>query len=238
MKIITDDKGRNQIFSGTLAADIRLKRRFDYILSLMDKTPGGKILEIGSGTGEASLYMAEKTGMNILGIDICEPFIKTSNENNKLPNLQYRNADFTRFSEIEELANAKYDYIVGNGILHHLYYDLDQSLSVIRSLLLPGGKIIFLEPNLINPYCAVIFSIPYFREKTKLEPTEMAFTKTFITNKLVQAGYSDIKVEYRDFLLPNTPPSLIKPLIFAGGVAEKIPLLKCMSQSIFISAGN
>ncbi len=237
MKIITDDNGRNQIFSG-LTADIRLKRRFDYILSLMDEKPGGRILEIGSGTGEASLYMAQKTGMSILGIDICEPFVTKSNKNNQMPNLEYRNADFSRFNEIENLAHIKYDYVVGNGILHHLYNDLDQSLRVILTLLKPGGKIIFLEPNLINPYCAIIFGIPYFREKAKLEPTEMAFTKNFINNKLNQAGYSDIKVEYRDFLLPNTPPSLIKTLIFAGGLAEKIPLLKNMSQSIFISAGN
>jgi 2-polyprenyl-3-methyl-5-hydroxy-6-metoxy-1,4-benzoquinol methylase len=236
MKIITDDKGWNQIFSNSLAAEIRQKRRCDYMISLMSEKKGGRILEIGSGTGEASLYIAQKTNMSILGIDICEPFVNSSNENNTLPNLQYRNADFTKFEEIDNLKGIKYDYIIGNGILHHLYYTLDQSLAVIKSLLAPEGKIIFLEPNLINPYCAVIFSIPFFREKAKLEPTEMAFTKTFILKKLQRLGYLNIKIEYRDFLLPNTHRLLIKPLILAGGVAEKIPLVKCISQSLFISA--
>jgi 2-polyprenyl-3-methyl-5-hydroxy-6-metoxy-1,4-benzoquinol methylase len=236
MKVITDDKGQNQIFSGTKAAEIRLKRRFDYILSLLSEKPGGKILEIGSGTGEASLHIAGKTKMDILGVDICESFIETSKEKNTFQNLRYKLADFTKFSETEELKELRFDFIIGNGILHHLYHDLHKSLTVIRSLLKKDGKIVFLEPNLLNPYCAVIFGIPFFREKAKLEPTEMAFTKSFILRKLSNAGFTNTNVEYRDFLLPNTPSSLIKPLILAGRVAEKIPLVKCMSQSIFISA--
>jgi hypothetical protein len=51
-------------------------------------------------------------------------------------------------------------------------------------------------------------------------------------------AFKEITVEYRDFLLPNTPHFLIKPFIFIGSFIEKIPLLKAMSQSIFISARN
>jgi len=236
MKKITDDNGNNQIFADTLATQIRLKRRCDYQISQMTEKTDGRIMEIGCGTGEASKYIAQQTNMNVLGVDICESFIEFANQNHNLPNLSYRNADFNHFSKSEDLANLKFDYIIGNGILHHLYFTLDESLTAISSLLAPKGKMIFLEPNLINPYCAVIFNFPYFREKAKLETTEMAFTKTFISKKLKNNGYSNIKVEYRDFLLPNTPDSLIQPFIFTGNIVEKIPLLKCMSQSIFISA--
>lgn len=146
MKIITDDKGRNQIFSGTKAASIRLRRRSDYILAQMIEETGRNILEIGSGTGEASLYLAEKTSMNVLGIDICEPNIEGSKEKDSFSNLPFRALDFTKFSQNEDRKDFGFDYIVGNGILHHLYPELSGSLSAIKSLLNQGRKSCFRTP--------------------------------------------------------------------------------------------
>ena len=132
----------------------------------------------------------------------------------------------------------QFDHIIGNGILHHLYFQLDEALTTIKKLLKPGGKIIFLEPNIYNPYCWVIFSFPFFRKKAHLEPAEMAFSKSFITKKLHSVGYENIKVGYRDFLLPGIPRFLVNPSIAVGALAERIPLLKMWSQSIFITAEN
>jgi hypothetical protein len=70
-------------------------------------------------------------------------------------------------------------------------------------LLKDGGKIIFLEPNIYNPYVYLIFSYAALRKATHLEPDEMAFSKSFATDKLAKAGYKNIKVEYKDFLLPG-----------------------------------
>jgi hypothetical protein len=64
----------------------------------------------------------------------------------------------------------------------------------------------------------------------------MAFSKDFITKKLLKAGYKDVKVEYKDFLLPGIPEVLITPSVKAGNLLEKIPFVKKVSQSIFISA--
>ena len=80
-------------------------------------------------------------------------------------------------------------------------------------LLKDKGKIIFLEPNLFNPYIYLIFSYESLRKKAHLEPDEMAFSKPFIVEKLKKAGFSNIQVEYRDFLLPGIPESLVKPSI-------------------------
>ena len=49
-------------------------------------------------------------------------------------------------------------------------------------------------------------------------------------------GYRDIRVEYRDFLLPGIPDVLITPSIVVGAILERIPLVRMLSQSIFISA--
>ena len=142
------------------------------------------------------------------------------------------------FNTPEEFFHQTFDYLVGNGILHHLYYHLDAALENIKKLLKPGGKMIFLEPNIYNPYCYLIFKYPYFRKTAALEPTEMAFSKNFIKKKLNTAGYKNIKIEYKDFLLPGIPKIFVKPSIILGSVAEKTPLIKMLSQSIFISAEN
>jgi hypothetical protein len=99
------------------------------------------------------------------------------------------------------------------------------------------GKIIFMEPNIYNPYVAAIFKNRGLRKWAHLEPDEMAFSKAFICRKLRTAGFENIKVKYRDFLLPGTPKWLIGSSVTIGNILEKTPL-KAISQSILISAGG
>jgi hypothetical protein len=107
----------------------------------------------------------------------------------------------------------------------------------LKNLLKDNGKIIFIEPNIFNPYCFVIFrTTPFFRRMANLEPDEMAFSGKYIIRLLKKNAYSEIKVEYKDFLLPVTPPFLIKMTIALGNVLERIPVMDHLSQSIFISA--
>ena len=231
MASLKDDRGYNQMFAPSKAMQIRSERRCDMIISEITITEETTILEIGCGTGEIASFIAQKTKAQVIGTDICVPFIEEAKEKHKLPNLSF---DVLNFNSPETLQGKKFDYIIGNGILHHLYYHLDEALKNILFLLKDGGKLIFLEPNLINPYCYLIFSYPYFRKKANLEPDEMAFTKSFIQEKLEKAGYKSSKVIYKDFLLPVIPDVLIKPIIFVGDIVEKIPFLNKITQSIFI----
>jgi 2-polyprenyl-3-methyl-5-hydroxy-6-metoxy-1,4-benzoquinol methylase len=226
------------MFRPSATMDIRTARRCDYMLAQMDALNAQtRILEIGCGTGELAALIASRTKAQVTGSDICAPFIEEAIKKHRLPNLEFMVLDF---NHPEILAGLQFDYIVGNGILHHLYTNLDKSLLQIKKILKTGGsKIIFLEPNLYNPYCFLIFNTTKkMRKWAKLEPDEMALCKRNIKARLQRAGYVDIKIEYRDFLLPNTPESLIKAVISTGRILEKTPLLKMVSQSIFISAKN
>lgn len=237
MKNVKDDKGFNQIWHKTKAMEIRTERRADYMIANMNLGKESEILEIGCGTGEISYLLAKKTAAEVIGADLCTPFINEARNKYILNNLKYEFLDFNNPENIKQTAGVKkFNYVVGNGILHHLYYQLDNALKNIHSLLKGNGKLIFLEPNIINPYCFLIFKFPYFRKIAKLDPEEMAFTKKFITSKLARAGFKHIKVEYRDFLIPGTPAPLIKPLVAIGNIAEKIPVLNKISQSIYITA--
>lgn len=231
MASIKDDRGFNQGFELVKSTEVRMRRRADWFLSEMDAASPKNVLEIGCGTGEVSFWIAEKSKHRVLGTDLCVPFIEEAEKKFHLPNLSFEVLDF---NQPEQIHGRKFDYIIGNGILHHLYYHLDDALITLRNLLSENGKIIFMEPNIYNPYCAFIFN--YARNRAHLEPDEMAFSKTFITEKLSKAGYKNIQVTYKDFLLPGIPSFLIAPSIAIGNVLEEIPVVKMVSQSLFIVA--
>jgi 2-polyprenyl-3-methyl-5-hydroxy-6-metoxy-1,4-benzoquinol methylase len=230
---LVDDRGYNQGFKETFALKKRMERRADWLINEMNVSPGKKILEIGCGTGYVSYYIAHKTNMQVIGSDLCKPFIKEAKEKYKLSNLSYSSLDFNKASAN---VNDRFDYIIGNGILHHLYYNLDEVLVTLKNLLISEGKIIFMEPNIYNPYIAAIFKSKTLRKWARLEPDEMAFSKSFIHKKLLSAEFKSIKIWYKDFLLPGIPKLLVTPSVLVGNILERTPL-KFVSQSILISAG-
>lgn len=233
MASIVDDRGFNQGFELVKSTEVRMRRRATWMLNEMNTSLPGSVLEIGCGTGEVSYWMAQQSPHHILGTDLCVPFIDDAKKKFVLPNLSY---EVLNFNQPEQVQGRTFDYIVGNGILHHLYYHLDDALRTLHQLLKPGGKIIFMEPNIYNPYCAFIFN--YARNWANLEPDEMAFSKSFIENKLHATGFSQANVQYKDFLLPGIPDFLIQPSILIGDVLEKVPLVKMVSQSLFIVASK
>jgi 2-polyprenyl-3-methyl-5-hydroxy-6-metoxy-1,4-benzoquinol methylase len=234
MTAIKDDRGFNQIFAQSEVNLIRLKRRAEWMIKEMDTISEKKVLEIGCGTGYVAFTIAKKTNMQILGSDLCEPFIEEAKRTYVLPNLSFETLDFNKAAKS---VNNIFDYIIGNGILHHLYYNLDEVFVTLKNLLNPGGKIIFMEPNIYNPYVAAIFKNKTLRQRAKLEPDEMAFSKSFIYKKLQTAEFKNIKISFKDFLLPGIPKFLVAPSVVLGNILEKTPL-KFVSQSILITAAK
>ena len=234
MKSRKDDRGYNQIWVDAKSTRVRASRRCDYMISNMSTSPEKLVLEIGCGTGGNSHMLASRTGMQVLGTDLCEPFIAEAKNSHHLPNLQFEVLDF---NQPDRFHGNRFDYIVGNGILHHLYPELDKALANMKTLLKPSGRIIFMEPNILNPYVYMIFSYPLLRKIARLEPTEMAFSKGFAIKKLQYSNYKIIKLEYKDFLLPGVPDVLINFLIRLGNFFEKTPF-KILSHSIAIVAEN
>ncbi len=234
MQYITDDQGYNQVFKLGKAMEVRTERRAQRILDVMAVRPPQAILELGSGTGELSGMLAARTGARVVGTDICQPFIQSASEKYRRPNLTYKHLDVMR-SDVREQLGQTFDYIVGNGILHHLYHRLDEVLPRLKSLLNPHGRLIFWEPNLTNPYVYLIFTFPRLRRRAKLDPEEMAFTHRRLARVFRKAGYQDLDISYRDFLVPNTPDALIRPVVWASDLVERVPFLQAWAQSLFIS---
>jgi SAM-dependent methyltransferase len=240
MASIRDERGYNQGFVPNPAQALRLRRRAEAIVAALPVAPaaearrGLRILELGCGTGELAHELAELTQARITGVDLSARFIAQARENFQRPNLDFIVADLTR--EIPHDDQARYHAITGNGILHHLYHHLDTVLPALHRWLVPGGRLVFWEPNLWNPYIWTIFTFGPMRRLAKLEPDEMAFTPAFIRTKLSRAGFTHIEVVTRDFLLPNTPAALIGPVIAVGDRLDRIPVVNRIAQSLFLCA--
>jgi SAM-dependent methyltransferase len=234
VKSVQDEGGHNQGWTGGHSTDLRQERRCDLLISTMTPSSSSKVLEIGCGRGEIARYLAAKTGMQILGIDVSERFIEEAQNKSTENNVRFEVLDF--MDAEERFQDERFDYIVGNGILHHLYYDLSPALRCIRDLLADRGRIAFLEPNIHNPYVYLIFSKPKLREIARLEPDEMAFSRRFAIEMLECAGFGHVNVQYRDFLVPGVPDWSVRPLVAIGRVAERTPGAKHLAQSLFISA--
>ncbi len=235
MASIVDDRGYNQGFEWTPTQQIRIERRARAILDELKLGSMDRVLEIGCGTGELAHFLGRGTNGHIVGADLCQPFVDQANERFGSERVEYVQADI---STVEGAARVGSDYaaVVGNGILHHLYYRIDESLQHIKRLLVPGGKIVFWEPNLFNPYVFAIFKLGALRKRAKLEPDEMAFTPRWIAGHLQRAGFTDIDVSYRDFLVPVVPPKLIPAVTAVGDVIERIPGFNRLAQSLFVCA--
>jgi len=99
----------------------------------MDSLPSRKVLEIGCGRGEIARRLAARTGMQVLGVDRSERFVQQAQDDAVEDSVRFEVVDVMHAED--RFADERFDYIVGNGILHHLYNDLDAALLAMRNLL-------------------------------------------------------------------------------------------------------
>jgi SAM-dependent methyltransferase len=227
-----DERGYNQLWNESLALTVRTRRRAEFLANSLAIPAGGRILEIGSGIGTKAPIVAQVTNCHVTGLDLSADFTARAQRKNS----GNHSVDFV-CSSVADLADespSSYDAIYGDGILHHLAYDLDRSLALLHRLLKQNGSFAFIEPNKANPYVFAIFNVERLRKLAHLEPDEMAMTRTFLENKFGRCGFCDVQVSYRDFLLPGIPDSMIKPSIAIGDRLEKIPFVRGLSQSLLV----
>jgi SAM-dependent methyltransferase len=115
---------------------------------------GLRVLDYGCGNGEFSCVIARR-GARVVGIDISPKLIEQARTlaakmglNGSCPQFMVGDAHHTPF------ADNTFDYVVGNGALHHL--DLDMAYAEIARVLKPGGKALFMEPMYHHPILRMV----------------------------------------------------------------------------------
>lgn len=211
----------------TPAGKIRWKRRVQMLINGI--TPDMNVLELGCGTGYFTKELV-KTNSKIIAIDISLELLKIAESNCYSDNVKFLcdNAYGTNFDD------ETFDVIVGSSVLHHL--DIDKALKEIFRLLKKGGSLRFTEPNMLNPQIALQKNIPYIKRKFGDSPDETAFIRWFLKTKLINSGFSSIYITPFDFLHPHTPMKIIPFIEKIGYKLERIPLIKEIAGSLFITA--
>lgn len=185
------------------------------------------VLEIGCGTGLFTRELA-RTDNTIVAIDISEALITKARERVSSVNVNFivGNAYKTK------LKSGSFDFIVGSSSLHHL--EVDSALKEFNRILKPGGKMIFTEPNMMNPQVALIKNVPSIKRRAGDSPDETAFFRWQIANQLRRYGFVDVYIKPFDFMHPQTPAWLLNLTERLTIILEKAPLVREISGSLII----
>ena len=200
--------------SKTPAYKVRLERRINTLTKLLNLQFGNKILECGCGIGDFTLNLSSALDENIFiyALDIAESQIKIAKNNIKKPNVNFLVGSITNLI----FEDCFFDAVIGNAILHHL--DIESVLKEIKRVLKPGGKLLFFEPNMLNPHIWLSLNIKPLRKLYQASPDETAFYRWDIKNKLIPFGFKNVIVKPFDFIHPLIPRNML-------GIAKKIESL-------------
>ena len=205
----------------------RADRRADFLINIPGIKQGDHVLEIGCGTGLFTEKLFQETKAEITGIDISEELLEIAG--NKLPGVNFKIDDAMNLS----FADESFDVVCGSSVLHHL--EMEKAYDEFYRVLKPGGRMVFAEPNMINPQILVQKNIPCIKRWMGDSPDETAIIRWKTAKQLKRAGFKNIKITPYDFLHPATPSFMIRCVESFGKTIEKIPLLKEIAGSVIIS---
>lgn len=212
----------------TPAGRLRARRRADLVAQGARLGPGVRALEVGCGTGLFTELWAA-TGASLVAVDLSPDLLARARARGLPATVKLLER---RFEDCD--VEGPFDAVIGSSVLHHLA--LDQALARMRDLLKPGGRIAFAEPNMLNPQIALTKNIPFLKRLAGDSPDETAFVAPWLARDLRRAGFGDIAIAPFDWLHPSTPTALIGLVQRAGGLAERLPVVRAFAGSLIISA--
>lgn len=152
-------------------------------LLVLSKLAGEKFLDVGCGVGHL-LVMAERKGMNVLGLEPNQNLIKMGEKiyKRKLP---------IKKNTAEELvvSGEKFDSIVLIDVIEHIQDD-NKILRKICALLEKKGRMILVTSAFPFLYGKRDIAVGHFRR----------YSKRQIHDKLTEAGFEIEEMRYWDFL--------------------------------------
>jgi SAM-dependent methyltransferase len=108
--------------------------------------PGRRVLDFGCGHGMAAVVLARR-GARVTAFDLSHGYVDEARQRAKANHVSitFVQADGERLP----FADASFDRVWGNAVLHHL--DLDRAGRELERVLKPGGVAVFCEPWGENP---------------------------------------------------------------------------------------
>ena len=154
------------------------------ILKHIGDIKGKKILELGCGAGEASVYFAKK-GAEVTATDISQGMLMVVE---KVAARHGVRVDTRRcFSDRLEFADEIYDIVYAANLLHHV--DIERTLIEAKRVLKKGGIFVSWDPLAHNPV------INLYRKKAKKVRTEHEHPLQMKDIRLFKKHFAWVKTE-------------------------------------------
>lgn len=158
---LPDPFGRIAPYYDALMASVPYSLWADYVTRLADMsgrliTPGGRLLDLATGTGSVALEFAAR-GSIVTGVDLSEPMVIEARRkaDERALTADFLCADLRDFSLPQEFDHAVCLYDSLNYILEEAH--LKQAFANTRAALKPGGLLIF-DVNTVHALEAELFT--------------------------------------------------------------------------------
>lgn len=227
----------------------------------MDKyiKPGDKILDVGGGPGQYSLYYAQK-GCDVTLVDLSGENVKFSLEKAKELNVNIKAIEGNA-CDVENLIDGEYDHVLLMGPLYHLINEDDRKKAVngCLNLLKPNGNfyaafitsyagMIYLlreEPSMIEdstfsneftyftedkPFSGMAFTEARFERIWDVVP----FMNEFNLKKLHLIGSEGIIAPFKNQIMSQTQSIIDKYVELSIKVCEREDLLSYSEHLLYI----
>lgn len=163
------------------------EQRSEVIYKILKRAKSQRVLDVGCGLGKVTVHLSKK-GLDVSGIDVSSRLISLAREKAAKNKVKV----YFEVSRLEEFdPKEKFDAVLFAGVLEHIEDDVGMMREAKR-LLKPDGKIVITDKPTFN--CL-------FNKRDQRIGHLRRYTKKMLRAKLENAGYSNIRMKYYNFLM-------------------------------------
>jgi glycosyltransferase involved in cell wall biosynthesis len=174
-----------------------LERHVEHLIRFAALREGDRVLELGCGMGRYTLPLAAR-GLEVAGMDISPKLLARLRE--YAPARSRISLHEGDVLDPPPQLRGRFDAVVGLFVLHHLQ-DVAACARSVAALLVPGGRVAFLEPNAYNPlYYAQIALTPTMSWDG--DKGVAAMRPRLLHDALSAGGFAELRLERFGFFPP------------------------------------
>lgn len=138
--------------------ELAQKRYVEELTNLIPIKKGDTILEIGCGTGETAIWLAQKFECTVYGIDIIEANIFKAREAVQNQNIEHL-VHVLQMDALDMNFPANFfDHVLGIEAIYHIKAKKDL-FAKLKNVVKPGGHLVFSDYTLEKPHSWLLYEL-------------------------------------------------------------------------------